>query len=138
MGVASSEKTKILLEQLPVSAYYPIDISQEHLLKSVNQLSLLYPHLNIYPISADYHYGFEFPNQESQNYKGRIEYNSSDGNHSKEAFRFVYFSGSTIGNFHPEEAVNFLKKILRICGENSGILIGSGSQKRCRNVGESL
>ena len=112
-GSGSSKKTRILLDRLPwISGYVPVDISREHLSATAEGLRSRYPHLAISPVCADYTQMFDLP--------------EADG----EPARVVaFFPGSTIGNFHPEEAVEFLRRIARICGPGGGLLIGVDLQK---------
>src|SRR5690606_22486291 len=113
LGSGSSIKIRLLLNHLPsLTAYIPVDISEEHLYKSVHNLKQEYPHLNIIPVVADYTQWFTLPD---------IIKNSNDVD--------AYFPGSTIGNFLPEEARKFLKRIKEICGTSSGLLIGVDLQK---------
>ncbi|HEX5322351.1 MAG TPA: L-histidine N(alpha)-methyltransferase [Capsulimonadaceae bacterium] len=112
-GSGSSTKTRILLDHLPaISAYIPVDISREHLGASCKKLSEAYPHLEILPVCADYTDHFDLPD-----------------------FGFkpngvmAYFPGSTIGNFHPDEAVEFLTRIADLCGRGGGLLIGVDLKK---------
>jgi dimethylhistidine N-methyltransferase len=41
----------------------------------------------------------------------------------------VYFPGSTIGNFEPGEALEFLRRIANVAGQGGGLLIGVDLQK---------
>lgn len=108
LGSGSSKKIRLLLENLRNPAgYIPIDISEEHLLKSVRTLAKDYPGLRIMPVYADYTKSFALP--------------QFDFSYSKIV---VYYPGSTIGNFGPEEAREFLKRISQIIGPKSGLLIG--------------
>lgn len=110
-GSGSSLKTRILLDHLQQPAgYVPIDISKEHLLRSAETLALAYPGLPIRPICADYTTAFQLPD--------------ADG-----ARPVVYFPGSTIGNFEPEEARAFLQRIVQIVGAGGGMLIGVDLRK---------
>lgn len=61
-GSGSSVKTRILLDHLndPV-AYMPLDISEEHLLKTTLKLRAVYPEFEIIPIIADFTKGFALP-----------------------------------------------------------------------------
>jgi dimethylhistidine N-methyltransferase len=43
--------------------------------------------------------------------------------------KIVYFPGSTLGNFEPDEAADFLRRIARLCGDGGGLLIGVDLQK---------
>jgi dimethylhistidine N-methyltransferase len=44
----------------------------------------------------------------------------------------VYFPGSTIGNFEPDEAVQFLRRIANVCRGGGGLLIGVDLKKARR------
>jgi len=68
--------------------------------------------LDILPVCADFTNIFEIPNI-NQPYHRRV----------------VYFPGSTIGNFNPVQARHLLENILRICGPDSGLLIGVDLEK---------
>lgn len=117
-GSGSSKKTRILLDRLPaISGYVPVDISREHLAATAEGLRSRYPHLTILPVCADYTDVFELPEP------------------SREPSRVVaFFPGSTIGNFHPDEAVSFLSRIATACGPGGGLLIGVDLQKDLATV----
>ncbi len=107
-GSGSSLKTRLILENLnQLAGYIPIDISSEHLKNSVEILNKKFPGLDIYPLAADYTKEFELP-EIRKPYKKIV----------------AYFPGSTIGNFTPEEAKYFLRKISKISGANGSLLIG--------------
>ena len=107
-GSGSSIKTHVLLDALPEPAgYVPIDISGEHLLKSAERLQAQYSTIPIFPIWADYNHIHALPDL-------AVEARSV----------MVYFPGSTIGNFNPEDARSFLIKLRQICEPAGGILIG--------------
>ena len=108
LGSGSSKKIRLLLENLEnASGYVPIDISEEHLLNSVKTLAGDYPGLRILPVYADYTKSFNLP--------------AFDFHYAN---KVVYYPGSTIGNFGPDQAREFLKRISRIAGRGSGLLIG--------------
>ena len=56
--------------------------------------------------------------------------------HHKPARNVVYFPGSTIGNFEPDEAVQFLRRVANVCREKGGLLIGA-DLKKARDVLEA-
>ncbi len=113
LGSGSSYKTRYLLEELSdLSTYIPVDISEEYLLKSVSQLRLEYPKISIIPVFADYTSHFKLP--------------ITEGSRQKQV---VFFPGSTIGNFDPKEALEFLENIAAITDENSEMLIGVDLKK---------
>jgi dimethylhistidine N-methyltransferase len=108
-GSGSSEKTKFLLDHFvsPV-AYVPIDISKKHLMWSAVEVAAAYPDIEVLPVCADY-------GDNSFNIPTSVK---------KSRRRVVYFPGSTIGNFHPNEAVDFLRRIAGVCGPGGGLLVG--------------
>ncbi|MEM7126556.1 MAG: L-histidine N(alpha)-methyltransferase [Chloroflexota bacterium] len=112
-GSGSSTKTRILLDHLiDPAAYVPIDISAEHLSQAADQLRTDYSTLEILPVTADYREAIELP-------KSQVLPNR----------RVVFFPGSTIGNFQPDEALAFLRRIAQICGYNGGLLVGVDLKK---------
>lgn len=112
-GSGSSTKTRTLLDHLPrLAGYVPMDISREHLHHTAADLARAYPHLDILPLCADYTQPFTLPS-------ARGPVNS----------RTVYFPGSTIGNFHRDQAGEFLARIADVCGPGGGLLIGVDLRK---------
>lgn len=112
-GSGSSEKTRILLSNLEdMAGYVPIDISKEHLLRASQSVRDRYPNLEVMPVCADYtnHIRLPIPARTVSRH-------------------VVYFPGSTIGNFEPDEAVEFLKRVTEMCGPGDGLLIGVDLQK---------
>lgn len=110
-GSGSSLKTRILLDHLEEPAgYVPIDISGEHLEESVSALREEYPELDVHPVCADYTSPVAIP----QEANGRP---------------MVFFPGSTIGNFTPDEAVGFLKRTATLVHPEGGALIGVDLKK---------
>jgi dimethylhistidine N-methyltransferase len=113
LGSGSSKKIRLLLSGLQSPAgYAPIDISEEHLISSVNILAHDYPNLRILPVSADYTQPFSLP--------------KFDFIYSK---KVVYYPGSTIGNFEPDYASQFLNSIGHRLGKRTGLLIGLDLKK---------
>ena len=111
-GSGSSIKTRVLLENLvsPV-AYLPVDISEEHLLSTADQLEKDYPDLTVHPVVGDFTQEIEIPDI----------YDLEK--------TFVYFPGSTIGNFEHTEASELLAKIRHLCGPEGGLLVGFDLKK---------
>ena len=120
LGTGAGTKTRILLEELhdPL-VYVSIDISKEQLEKSSDRFREMFPTLQILPVCADYLEPFELP------LPRRLSSRS-----------VVYFPGSTIGNFEPEIASEFLARLVELAGDGGGLLIGVDLQKG-RDVLES-
>jgi dimethylhistidine N-methyltransferase len=112
-GSGSSIKTPILIEALRHPAgYVPVDISREHLFASANRLARRFSDLEINPVWADFTGPFELPNVNAERHR-----------------TVVYFPGSTIGNFTPEEAGKLLKAIAQLVGPGGALLIGVDVRK---------
>ena len=112
-GSGSSVKTRLLLHHLEdLKAYVPVDISRKHLLQTCQSLAHAYPRLEVLPVCADFTMDFDLPVPKSE------------PTHSA-----VYFPGSTIGNFGPDEAKKLLSRIAPLCGTGGGLLIGIDLQK---------
>ena len=112
-GSGNCQKVRFLLDHLhdPV-AYVPIDISREQLRRVTQELSASYPELEILPICADYTSNFELPVAERK--RQRVA---------------AFFPGSTIGNFDPIPAKQFLGHIARVCRPGGALLIGVDLKK---------
>lgn len=112
-GSGSSRKTRLLLDRLTdVAAYVPVDISREYLLESAEALADEYPSVPVQPVCADYTAPFTLPDPLPST-----------------ARTVVYYPGSTIGNFLPEEAREFLRRIADTVGPEGGLLLGVDLQK---------
>jgi L-histidine Nalpha-methyltransferase len=113
LGTGAGTKTRILLAELEKPAVYiPIDISKEQLQKSTAYFHEIFPQLEILPICADYLDRFDLPLPRKPSSRS-----------------VVYFPGSTIGNFEPNAAKEFLRRIVDLCGEDGGLLIGVDLRK---------
>lgn len=107
-GSGSSVKVRCLLDHLEDPAgYVPIEIAREHLELTAAQLSASYPQLPIQPVHADFSLRFELPAWPRPVRR-----------------RVVYYPGSTIGNFEPDAALQFLGRMARLAGPGGAILIG--------------
>lgn len=92
-GAGSLRKVRLLLQAFTAPArYVPIDISGEHLRDSAAILRGAYAGLDVQPLVADYTQALELPARRGT---GR---------------RIGFFPGSTIGNFTPDEALDFLRR----------------------------
>ncbi|HWH92090.1 MAG TPA: L-histidine N(alpha)-methyltransferase, partial [Candidatus Binatia bacterium] len=94
------------------AVYVPIDISEKQLRKSTARFQKIFPHLEILPVCADYLQSVVLPSPRH-----------------KPARNVVYFPGSTLGNFEPNEALEFLRRIANVSGPGGGLLIGVDLQK---------
>ena len=112
-GSGDSKKTRILLDHLEeLTAYVPIDISRENLLRTAKKLKAIYPGLMIFPLWEDF--------------TGPINLPPIDGPISR---YLAYFPGSTIGNFYPEQAIAFLQSVAHLVGPGGVLIIGVDLKK---------
>src|SRR5699024_3426314 len=94
------------------AGYIPVDISKEYLADIEKQLSADYPDLFVKAVCADYTRPFQLPATE-RDFK----------------YYIIFYPGSTIGNFEPDEARSFLKQMSRFLVTGGGFLIGVDLKK---------
>jgi L-histidine N-alpha-methyltransferase len=112
-GSGSSLKTRILLQHLDeLAAYVPVDISEDHLLQSAQQIREEFPHLDVLPVVADFTQPFRLPSPKVMPVRN-----------------VVYFPGSTIGNFTNDAAQELLAVMHGEAGAGGALLIGVDLQK---------
>ena len=106
-GAGAGIKIQTLLSALSAPAMYvPIDISSDFLFYSAQKIQDNFPSLEVLPIQGDF----------TQPIHGLNEAELSS--------RVVFFPGSTIGNFTPEKAKEFLSNQAQLIGKNGAIIIG--------------
>jgi dimethylhistidine N-methyltransferase len=106
-GAGSTDKVRILLQALDgPRAYMPIDISGDYLRAAVAPLRSEYPDLVIRPVVADFTKPFLLPA-----ITPRVRR------------RVGFFPGSTIGNYEPHEALEFLTRAASLLA-GGGLLVG--------------
>ena len=119
-GSGSSSKTRLLLDHTKdLAAYVPVEISEDYLMETVQNLKQEYPGLLIKPVCADYTAPFQIP-------KIDCEFNSF----------VIFYPGSTIGNFEPSKAKEFLKVMASLLNNRGHMLIGV-DLKKDKNVLEA-
>jgi dimethylhistidine N-methyltransferase len=113
LGTGAGTKTRILVEALKNPAVYiPVDISEKQLRESTAVFRQIFPDLETLAVCADYLQPVVLPQARH-----------------KATRNVVYFPGSTIGNFGPDEAIEFLRRVANVCRENGGLLIGVDLKK---------
>jgi dimethylhistidine N-methyltransferase len=105
-GAGSCSKVRLLLPALQPRRYLPIDISTEHLVDAAVGLRREHPGLHVQPVAGDYTAALRLPDP------------------LPGARRVGFFPGSTIGNFTPEEALQFLRGAARLL-RGGGLLLGA-------------
>ncbi len=108
-GSGAGVKIRLLLAALSDPAsYVPVDISRDHLMQATSSLAQDFPRLRIGPVCADYTQPFALPHLPG----------------TRPLRNVGFFPGSTIGNFTPEEATEFLRRAARLLGRGSMMIIG--------------
>lgn len=105
-GSGSSAKTPLLLRGIDPAAYVPIDISGDFLRESAAQLGADFPELPVHPVEADFTRPVPLPGEVA------------------DLPKLGFFPGSTIGNFIPPSAVDFLRAMKETLGVGAHLLIG--------------
>lgn len=107
-GSGAGEKIRLLLHALdrPV-AYVPVEIVRAHLEASAKALAADFPELEVLPVWADFTRSLALPEPARQARR-----------------RVVYFPGSTLGNFEPDEAAALLGNFAEMAGAGGAALIG--------------
>ena len=113
-GSGNCRKTKILLDALPnLSTYIPIDISEEFLHTTVEELKTTYPNLPVFPLAADYTQPLTLPPL----------------NNIQTGRWLAFFPGSSIGNIEKEASRKLLILIASTLRTGDGLLIGADRKK---------
>ena len=105
-GAGSARKTPHLLRAINPAAYVPIDISGDFLRTSSAELASAFPGLPVLPLVGDFTGTLALPD-------------AIDG-----LPRLGFFPGSTIGNSEPDTAVDLLRAMRRLLGDEAMLLIG--------------
>ena len=106
-GTGSTKKARILLNAAPqIAAYVPVDISTEFLAQEAAAVRRDFPNIAVLPVAADFTRDFDLPAQ------------------IRNRPRVGFFPGSTIGNFEPQDAAEFLRQAGRILGAGATMIVG--------------
>jgi dimethylhistidine N-methyltransferase len=111
LGSGSDIKIRVLLDALQLQTYAPIDISREPLRLSAGAIAEDHPQLEVHAICTDYSKPIDLP--------GVFD----------DERRLAFFPGSSIGNFDPLQACNFLRRIAKLLGPDGRLLIGVDLKK---------
>ncbi len=119
LGAGDGFKTEILLKELTEHdvefTYSPIDVSVSVLSQLQKRLSSSFPGMTINPVHKKYDEAIEF-----------LSYDST-----RKVFLFM---GANIGNFGPNEAINFVKLIAASMQEDDQLMIGFDLKKDPRMI----
>jgi dimethylhistidine N-methyltransferase len=106
LGAGNCEKAERLFGWLAPTQYVAIDIAAEFLRDRINVLAQRNPQHSILGIAQDFTQTIELPEE------------VADG------ARVVFYPGSSIGNFAPDQALAFLQRTRAVCGDDGHLLLG--------------
>ncbi|MGE0331223.1 MAG: L-histidine N(alpha)-methyltransferase [Ramlibacter sp.] len=111
LGAGNCAKAARLFGLLAPRRYVAVDISVEFLRGALSNLQHQYPQLDMVGLGLDFSAGLTLPPETGA---------PGDGQ------RVLFYPGSSIGNFTPDEALAFLRSVRGACGPvaGSGLLIG--------------
>lgn len=110
-GAGNCKKVRHLLPEMQPACYMPIDISKDYLFAAAETLQREFADIRIMPIADDMKSDIQLPTE-------------FDG-----LRKLVFYPGSTIGNYTPEQAADFLHHVRRLVGVSGGLLIGVDLEK---------
>lgn len=105
LGAGNCEKAARLFEPFAVRRYVAVDIAVDYLRQSLEVLQRLHPALDLWGVGLDFSTRLALPDE------------IGPGPH------LMFYPGSSIGNFTPDEALTFLHRVL-VESRGGGLLIG--------------
>jgi dimethylhistidine N-methyltransferase len=110
LGAGNCNKAAALFDRFAPKRYVAVDISVDFLRSALECLQRQYPELDMMGIGLDFSSSLQLP---------ALAGSAQDP-------RILFYPGSSIGNFTPEQALNFLRDAHQACGNaaGSGLLIG--------------
>jgi dimethylhistidine N-methyltransferase len=106
LGAGNCAKAAKLFPLLHPAQYVPIDISAEFLQDAVERLQQRFRHIEMNALGMDLSGPLALPDT------------------VRSERRLFFYPGSSIGNFSPDDARDFLQRVHAQCGPDGGILIG--------------
>ena len=105
LGAGNCAKASSLFPSLQPARYVAVDISVDFLASALDYLQFRHPAMDITGVGSDFSSALELPDE------------LGDGP------RVLFYPGSSIGNFTPDEALVFLQQA-RLASQGGGLLIG--------------
>ncbi|CDG83830.1 L-histidine N(alpha)-methyltransferase [Janthinobacterium agaricidamnosum] len=106
LGAGNCAKAASLFPLLHPAQYVAVDISYDFLRESLSRLQQRFPHIEMTGLGLDFSSRLDLP--------GTV----------RAAQRVFFYPGSSIGNFAPQQAVDFLRRLRANSGPDGGLLIG--------------
>ncbi|MDD2846625.1 MAG: L-histidine N(alpha)-methyltransferase [Rhodoferax sp.] len=111
LGAGNCGKAAGLFGLLAPSRYVAVDISVDFLRATLDNLQRRYPAMDLVGVGLDFSHTLNLPPEAGEPAAGP---------------RLLFYPGSSIGNFTPQQALVFLRQVRAACGPvaGSGLLIG--------------
>ena len=106
-GAGEMRKIRLLLPALRPRAYVAIDVSQQQLFDEAERLARECPWLEVTALAGDF-----------QDVRIRARIGNAPGR------PLLFFPGSTLGNFEPPQAADFLRDVRHLLGQDARCVIG--------------
>jgi dimethylhistidine N-methyltransferase len=113
LGAGSCQKAASLFSGTPPGIYVAIDISLDYLTDTLIKLQQRHPNIKMMGVGMDFSSSLHFP--------------ASLATQLTQHPIFAFYPGSSLGNFTPPEALEFLNRIASVCQQGqtgSGLMIG--------------
>ena len=106
LGAGSCEKAARLFPVMQPARYVAVDISVDYLRQALDSLQRQHPRIEMVGVGADFSASLQLPPE-----AGTGE-------------RLVFYPGSSIGNFTPEQALRLLRQVRAVAGAGGALLVG--------------
>ncbi|WP_159916457.1 L-histidine N(alpha)-methyltransferase [Pantoea sp. 18069] len=106
LGAGNCEKVRLLLSALQPQCFVGVDVAGDFVQAAVERLAREFPGLEVCAVEADITAPVALP--------ARI---AAEG-------RLVFYPGSSIGNFDPDQSMTLLRQMRTLAGAGGGLLIG--------------
>ncbi|MEZ5645511.1 MAG: L-histidine N(alpha)-methyltransferase [Burkholderiaceae bacterium] len=118
LGAGSCAKAASLFAVMRPGAYVPVDISVDYLREALAALQQRHPQLPMLGLGMDFSSSLDLPAKAHDWLRVKVPGSTP---------RCVFYPGSSIGNFAPDDALHLLRQVHALCaggGAGSGLLIG--------------
>lgn len=106
LGAGNCAKAAALFPLLHPAQYVAVDISRDFVHDAIERLRQRFPHIEMTALGLDFSQRLDLP--------GVV----------RPVKRLFFYPGSSIGNFTPDEALAFLRRLRAQCGADGALLIG--------------
>ena len=106
LGAGNCAKAASLFPRLRPARYVAVDISADFVTDALTRLRARFPHIAMEALGLDFSNGLSLPDT------------------VPDERRLFFYPGSSLGNFTPPQARDFLRRLRKECGPDGALLIG--------------